>query len=74
MFIEQRTINERFVIHQSGDKVMVGGVNYVYDNENDYLIIEDRYPLTKETIPYLIEELEAFIEEVESEDEEDDEE
>lgn len=57
---------EKIIIHEVDGELWVGGTNDVYVYypfaENETLrIIEDRYPLNKETLPMLIEELKEML-------------
>lgn len=64
-YFQQLDGTEIFIIHKVNNKIMVGGTNetyYAWAPEEVFVQIEDRYILTKETLPVLIEELEKYVE------------
>ena len=55
---------ERIIIHKVDDEFMVAGITKVYYSpvkNQTFRIIEDKYPLNKETLPILIEELKEIL-------------
>ena len=64
MYNQQLDGTERIIIHKVDGELMVGGTNDVYypfAKDETFRIIEDRYPLNKETLPMLIEELKNIL-------------
>ena len=62
---------EIFIIHKVDNKIMVGGTNevfYPFAPQESMVIIEDRYPLTEETLSILIKEIKEFLKNEKEED------
>lgn len=63
-YFQQLDGTEIFIIHKVDNKIMVGGTNevfYPFAPEEKIIAIEDRYPLTKETLPMFIEAVKEFL-------------
>lgn len=64
-YYQQFDGTEIFIIHKVNGKIEVGGVNETYYDfapTETFIGIEDRYELTKETLPILMEEIKKYLE------------